>query len=90
MSAVPAVRDDAASGLLVIDWPNPRPAEFPITAEVFEALIVMVNIERRVTAQIATAALRAADLWDADQVDDDKMGNLIAELRQALEEAGHG
>jgi hypothetical protein len=45
--AEPVVREDEHTGLLVIDWPHPRPVTFEITAEVFEALVTLVNIERQ-------------------------------------------
>jgi hypothetical protein len=32
-------------GRLVIDWPEPKPSQFPITAEAFEALIARANHE---------------------------------------------
>jgi hypothetical protein len=37
----PTVRD--VDGRLVIDWPDPRPYTFEITAEAFEALIARAN-----------------------------------------------
>jgi len=41
---VPTVRE--VDGRLVIDWPEPRPRQFPITAEVFENLIARANGDR--------------------------------------------
>jgi hypothetical protein len=38
---VPTVRE--IDGRLVIDWPDPRPRSFEITAEAFEALIARAN-----------------------------------------------
>ena len=38
---VPTVRE--VDGRLVIDWPDPRPRSFEITAEAFEALIARAN-----------------------------------------------
>ena len=40
---VPTVRE--VDGRLVIDWPDPRPRSFEITAEAFEALIARANHE---------------------------------------------
>jgi hypothetical protein len=40
---VPSVRE--VDGRLVIDWPDPRPRSFQITAEAFEALIARANHE---------------------------------------------
>lgn len=40
----PTVMD--VDGVLVIDWPHPRPATFEITAEAFEALVALANIGR--------------------------------------------
>jgi hypothetical protein len=40
---VPSVRE--VDGRLVIDWPDPRPRWFQITAEAFEALIARANHE---------------------------------------------
>lgn len=37
----PTVRE--VDGRLVIDWPDPRPRSFEITAEAFEALIARAN-----------------------------------------------
>jgi hypothetical protein len=37
----PTVRE--VEGRLVIDWPNPRPYTFEISAEAFEALIARAN-----------------------------------------------
>lgn len=44
MAEAPTVRDD--DGVLVIDWPHPRPTEFMIEAETFEALVALANIGR--------------------------------------------
>lgn len=46
MGETPAVRQDDASGLLIIDWPKTRPTSFEIAADVFEALVTMINVER--------------------------------------------
>lgn len=42
MTETPVVRD--VDGVLVIDWPHPRPRDFMISAEVFEALVALANI----------------------------------------------
>jgi hypothetical protein len=42
----PIVYEDEATGLLRIEWPNPRPASFEISAEAFEALVVQANVGR--------------------------------------------
>jgi hypothetical protein len=42
-NAVPSVRE--VDGRLVIDWPDPRPSSFEITAEAFELLIARANHE---------------------------------------------
>lgn len=33
----------AADGTLAINWPDPRPASFTITADAFEQLVTLVN-----------------------------------------------
>lgn len=39
--SLPTVRE--VDGRLVIDWPDPRPRTFPITAEAFAALVARAN-----------------------------------------------
>jgi hypothetical protein len=39
----PIVRE--VDGRIVIDWPEPKPSQFPITAEAFEALVARANHE---------------------------------------------
>lgn len=42
----PVVVEDETTGLLRIEWPNPRPVSFEISAEAFEALVVQANMGR--------------------------------------------
>lgn len=56
MNECPAVREDETTGLLVIDWPRPRPYDFMMSSEALEALVSLVNIERAVAADISAAA----------------------------------
>lgn len=42
MADAPVVRD--VDGVLVIEWPHPRPHEFAITSEAFEALVALANL----------------------------------------------
>lgn len=48
MAATPTVMQDT-DGLLIINWPDPRPRTFEISAEAFEELIDMVNMQRGAT-----------------------------------------
>jgi len=53
MPLAPTVRD--IGGRFVIEWPDPRPAWFPITAEAFEGLIESVNDARNALESEDTA-----------------------------------
>jgi hypothetical protein len=48
---VPTVSD--VKGRLVIDWPEPRPPQFPITSEALEGLIDHVDAERALADDLA-------------------------------------
>lgn len=48
----PVVSHDDDTGLLVVHWPDPRPAFVEIDAATFGALVEMVNMERRINQRL--------------------------------------
>lgn len=85
MMEAPVVREDESSGLLVIDWPRHRDAELVLASELFEAMVVMINIERQRAHDIAVLGRRVCERWNDDDVDAGAMDREMGQLRQAID-----
>lgn len=84
LAETPVVQE-GDDGLLLISWPRHRPSEFAIAAEMFEALVVMINIERRRAHEFAKAGLDVCARWDADDVNPALMNRDVARFRLLIE-----
>ena len=83
---MPDVSTDPESGLMHVSWGRTRPDEIVLDSDLFDALVAVVNVERRLNFEIVAAARAVCSRWEADEVDDGAMTAEIRKLRQTIEE----